>query len=415
MPFLCRGILLFLLCSYSGAAQTPQDSTGKASPTRGQRAVAQEYLRLAQQYVRTGQTTEAQHLLSQAIAIRHDLTEAYLLRADLKRSANDLAGAIVDYSVAVYQQPEHYEARFQRATTQYDAQRYAAAREDFEYLLDHPTGETNTIYFKGAPASGEFVASGITTLQSDIQSDLLNYIGLCYWHTQNFAQARTHFERAIAYRPEEPMAYANLGLTYEAAGDTLHAIEHYQRALEIAPQHPVALRNLSSLARKLNDTALAEKIMSEDSPPSYDALLQRGMFQHEQGLYQEAIASFSQALALSPHRTEALIQRGFAYEKASLAAQALNDYTQAINLDPQAGKAYSNRGNIHFRQGQYAAALADYNQALALDADNAIIWHNRGLVHYRLGHQGAACEDLHQSLAIGYSAAAKPLKKICSY
>ena len=382
---------------------------------RGSRAQqAKHCVLLAKEHLQEGRTAEAQALLTQAIALQHDLSEAYFLRAGLKREENDLKGAIVDYSVVVYEQPEYSEARFQRARTQYDAQRYEAAHEDFQYLLDHEGSQTNALYFKGNASGGEFLASSATTMQSDMKSDLLNYIGLCAWHMRDFVQAKEYFIQATEHAPQEPMAYVNLGLSYEATGDTLRAIDFYQQALQKSPAHPIALRNLSSLARQLNDATLEKELLVTGDAPSYDALLQQGMYQHRQSDYSSAIRSFTQALRLSPQSTEVLVQRGFSYEKAGHLQEAADDYTMAIRLDPTAEKAYSNRGNVYFRLKKYAAAVTDYTQALSLNPDNAKALYNRGLAYHRLGDRGTACQDLQQALTRGNRAAAKPLAKICN-
>ena len=407
--FLRYSILIGVLSAHCLPAQTLNSEGSNLSKNRIQRA--QEHLALARQHIQEGRTTEAQHVLSQAIAARHDLSEAYLLRAELRRDAHDLAGALADYSVVVYQQPEHHEARFQRATTRFEAGRYDAAREDFQYLLDHPAGETNTVYFKGAPSDGEAV-SGITTLQSDMKVDLLNYLGLCYWHTQAFNQAHVYFRQAIAHHPDAPMAYVNLGLTAEATGDTLRAIDYYQQALQREPDHSVALRNVASLARQRNDTTLERQILSAEAT-SYDGLLQQGVYYLRQGNYEAAIQQFTKALTHTDRPVEGLIQRGFAYEKALRPEAALDDYSRAIRLDPQSEKAFSNRGNIYFRQERYEQALADYDRALTLDPANVKVWYNRGLTHQRLGHREAACRDLRQAFALGHSAATRPLNALC--
>ena len=415
-PIIWGGLICLLCCPATLLAQAPNNNDTLAPLGRARQA--QRYFLTAKQYINEGRNAEAQHLLSQAVAAQHDLSEAYLLRAELKRDANDLAGAIVDYSVVIHQQPEHFEARFQRATTLYEAQRFEAARDDFQYLLAYPPGETNTIYFKGAsPADaappGEFVASAATTLQSDMKADLLNYVGLCYLNTDDIDRADYYFKQAAAHHPEEPTAYVNLGLTHEASGDTLQAIGYYRQAIQKAPDHPTALRNLSSLARQLNDTTLEQEILSYETT-SYDMLLQQGIYHQRKGDYETAIQIFDQAFAQAPYQTEVLIQRGFAYEKALRMPEALDDYSLAIRLDPQAEKAYSNRGNIYFRQENYEQALEDYNQALLLNPENVNAWYNRGITHHQLGNQEEACHDLQKALSLGSSAATKPLTKLCN-
>ena len=415
--YVLRWLILFCLW-WNGerlCAQVP-DSTAAVVATRRlgpPHQQAKAFLRLAEEHIREGNPAAARSLLDQAISLQHDLSDAYLLRAELKRAENDLVGAIVDYSVVVHLQPEHREALFQRALTRYEAQRYASAREDFQSLLDQESGETNMVYFKGNADHGTFVASAATTMQSDMKSDLLNHIGLCYWHTQRYVLAEEYFSRAIAHAPREPAAYVNQGLTHEASGDTLRAISFYRQALEIVPDHPVALRNLASLARQTDDATLEEEILFNGESDSYDAWLQRGMYQHRQKDYAEAIRSFTEALRLSPQRAEVLIQRGFSYEKLRAFKEALEDYSTAIRLNPRATKAYSNRGNVYFRLKKYAVALEDYNHALGLDPDNATALYNRGLTQHRLGDRAAACQDLQRASALGNRNAAQPLAKIC--
>ena len=408
---MCLGCIGPVLCAQpsTSAAITSLPHSTRQSPQQ-----ARTYLQLAQEQISLQHPAAARTLLDRAIALQHDLSEAYLLRATLKKAEDDLVGAIVDYSVVIHLQPEHHEARFQRALTRYEAERYASAQEDFEHLLASEGGETNTVYFKGSDEGNTFVASSATTVQSDMQADLLNYLGLCHWHTQHFVEAKEYFSQAIAYAPREPAAYANLALTHEAMGDTLQAIRFYQQTLEIVPNHPVALRNLSSLARQLDDATLEAEILLDRELSTYDAWLQRGMLHHRQKAYTQAIYSFTQALELSPGSAEVLIQRGFSYEKVPALQEALQDYSRAIRLNPRATKAYSNRGNVHFRLKKYAAALEDYNHALDLDSENATALYNRGLAQHQLGNQAAACEDLQRAAALGNPNAARPLAKICS-
>ena len=410
LSWLCS-ILVGLLCAHGLSAQPTSRSSSEFITQSEGRKTAQEYVVLARQHIQEGRTAEARHVLSQAIAARHDLSEAYLLRAELRQEAHDLAGAITDYSVVIYQQPEHHEARFQRATVYFEVRRYEAAQADFQYLLDHPPGATNTIYFKQGH-SGQEAVTGVTTLQSDMKVDLFNYLGLCSWHTQDYDQARSYFTRAIVHRPDDPLAYVNLGLTAEATGDTLRAIDYYQQALQKKPGHSVALRNVASLARQRNDTTLERQILSAEAT-SYDGWLQRGIYSLRQGEYESAVRQLTVALTYTDQPAEGLIQRGFAYEKALRPAEALADYSQAIRLNPQADQAYSNRGSVYFRQEHYERALADYNQALTLDSAQAKVWYNRGLTHQRLGHRDTACQDLQRALALGHAAASQPLRALC--
>ena len=395
------------------SAQVPDLRVGDSLASDAPRARHQ--LSLARQLLENDRPAEAEAQLDRAIAQRHDLVEAYLLRAALRKTRGDLEGAITDYSSAIHLQPDYHEARFGRAQAYYERQRYDAARKDFQYLLDRSGGITNKVFYRGGVQRGEFVASSATTLQSNMKSDWLNYLGLCYWHTEDYRLAEQCFTEAIEHTPQEPMGYVNLGLTYEARQDTLRAIRTYQRALAVAPSHRVAQRNLLSLARQQNDTTLEAQTLAYTADDlSYDSYFQRGLSYLRQDEYDSAVRHFTQALALEPHRSEALLQRGFAYEKMLRFSEALADYTTVVRLDPTVDKAYSNRGNIYFRQKEYERAVDDYNQALAIDPNNATVWLNRGLTHHYRGERETACRDLQRAVDLGSRAAAAPLAKLCS-
>ena len=385
-----------------------------ANLTDGRSQQLEQQLHSAKQLVATDRLAEAEAQLNQIIARQPNWVEAYLLRATLRKKQSNLMGAVTDYSSAIHLQPDYSEARFGRAQVRYELQQYDAAREDFEYLLDQNGGITNEVFYRGGIQQGEFVASSVTTLQSSMKSDWLNYIGLCYYHTQNYSQAEQYFHEAVAHAPQDPMGHVNLGLTYEVTHDTLRAIYTYQRALEIAPAHAVAQRNLLSLARQRNDTTLERQTLANTADDlSYDSYFQRGLSYLQRDEYALAIQHFDQALALEPYRTEALLQRGFAHEKVLRLPAALSDYTMAIRLDPSAEKAYSNRANVYFRQEKYWQAIGDYNRVLSINPDNATVWLNRGLTYHRLGKRKEACQDLQKARTMGSTAAANPIAKLC--
>ena len=52
--------------------------------------------------------------------------------------------------------------------------------------------------------------------------------------------------------------------------------------------------------------------------------------------------------------------------------QAIADYTQAIALDPKYAVAYNNRGIAYCDKGDLDQAIADYTQAIALDPKYAV-------------------------------------------
>src|SRR5215467_12653747 len=105
-------------------------------------------------------------------------------------------------------------------------------------------------------------------------------------------------------------------------------------------------------------------VQPEPETKSAETASQRGVAALTKGSYDQAIASFTEVLKLSPNNVEAYHNRGEAYRHKGEYDEALADYTQALALDQYYIDAYVNRG-IAYREGKrdYDRAIADYNQA----------------------------------------------------
>jgi tetratricopeptide (TPR) repeat protein len=60
----------------------------------------------------------------------------------------------------------------------------------------------------------------------------------------------------------------------------------------------------------------------------------RGNGYRKEGLYDQAIADYSQAIALNPNYANAYNNRGIAYEYKNQRDQAIADYRMALKIDP---------------------------------------------------------------------------------
>ncbi len=80
----------------------------------------------------------------------------------------------------------------------------------------------------------------------------------------------------------------------------------------------------------------------------------------------EAIASFTDALKLSPKSVRALNNRGVAFVMKGDFDRALNDFNRAIQIDPKYGQAYNNRAIALWSLGQPDKAEADIKKAQSL-------------------------------------------------
>ena len=105
-----------------------------------------------------------------------------------------------------------------------------------------------------------------------------------------------------------------------------------------------------------------------------DQAKDRGNRAFSAGLYTDAVACFSEALALAPSAPNAHVfysNRSAAQLKRSKADEALADADKCIALQPTWPKGYSRRGSALYALGRYAEASQAYKDGLRYDASNA--------------------------------------------
>lgn len=139
------------------------------------------------------------------------------------------------------------------------------------------------------------------------------------------------------------------------------------------------------------------------------ALMQAGTDAIERGVYERAVAEFSNALdsggLTSEGRALAYHHRAVAQQKTGQRDAAISDYAKAIGSaalpDKVLPKAYYNRGIALANAGQEAAAERDYLEAVRLAPDYAAAYHNlanlerrRGDYASAIGHYTAAIENM---------------------
>ena len=414
----CFFITVSVFAQQENAVHFPEEGLPEDRSAWGKQKKAKELYHLGyQQYVRQ-RYKDALELLDEAIILKSDFVEAYIIRGNTKERLNDLQGALVDYEIVLHLNPEYTEARFNRALTLYKHERFEQALEDFKYLLENPASETQGVYFKGVNHGEEQATafSGVMTMNSAIHADLYNYMALCYQGMDNFAQAVFSFNQAIAEKPDDPALYLNRALVHEAVGNVSKAMEDYEKTLKLDPSNAAAANNLTSLAVTTGDNTRAGQAFDqaiEEDPWAYTAYLNRGLLKQQQGQHKEAIQDFDKALELSPQQAAIWAQRAFSREKIEDLSGALSDYTHALKYDAYSAPTFLNRGNVYFKMEAYEQAVADYNRALRLDARNPKTYYNRGLALHRMGKKESACQDLQQALELGFKSAEQVLQAYC--
>ena len=109
--------------------------------------------------------------------------------------------------------------------------------------------------------------------------------------------------------------------------------------------------------------------------------------------YEQAIASYNDAIRLKPGDDEAWNDRGIAYQYSGEADKAINDYDTAIRLNPKNPLAFNNRGWAYRGKGKYDQALQDLDMAIRLEPDYARAYLNRASVYTETSRHEKALAD----------------------
>jgi tetratricopeptide (TPR) repeat protein len=140
--------------------------------------------------------------------------------------------------------------------------------------------------------------------------------------------------------------------------------------------------------------------------------LDRAWNYDQQGLYDQAIAEYNQALLIEPNKVSAYNNRGVAYWGKGLHKKALADWTQALRLDPNLAAGYANMGSYQMYEANYGEAINSFNHALNLDPKMAQGYVLRALAFYYQGEYDKAWEDVHRAQSLGTVVDAKFLEAL---
>ena len=121
--------------------------------------------------------------------------------------------------------------------------------------------------------------------------------------------------------------------------------------------------------------------------------------------FDEALASFDQAILAGKGYADLFSNRGVALKKLNRPNEALDSFDQAIAIDPNYATAYYNRGNILQTLKRLDEAIASYDQAIANDPNYATAYYNRGGVFNDLKCFDEAIASYDQAIAVdgGYA------------
>lgn len=204
-------------------------------------------------------------------------------------------------------------------------------------------------------------------------------LGLLLAQTGRLDGAAQHLAAALRTRPDLTDYHRDLGKIHQALGRPAEAAACQRRAVSLQPDNPAAWALLGMAAQMTGDTdaaidslhrALTLDREDGESRQRLGLLLELRAIQHlEQQRAQEAAADLTRLSALEPPTAERLFQLGNACARAGRPVVALARYRQTLALQPDHDGAFFNIGILTRQAGGLdLAALETAAAALARTA-----------------------------------------------
>jgi len=177
-------------------------------------------------------------------------------------------------------------------------------------------------------------------------------------------------------------------------------------------------RMMTAIANQKTTVKVAKYGVSEDkAPQTAGTFLDRGITFAKEGKYEEALASFNEAIRLDPNMAAAYFNRGLifmrktgvmyaltyyiekspaGYNEADI-EKALTDFNEAIRLDTNGDFVYFCRAEIYGNKRDYAKAIADMTQAFRLSPRPPLVYGEYlALMYQSIGNRAKEIEELTQ-------------------
>ncbi|HTC92260.1 MAG TPA: tetratricopeptide repeat protein [Terriglobales bacterium] len=202
--------------------------------------------------------------------------------------------------------------------------------------------------------------------------------GMQLYKDHKLPEAAALLEKVVARYPEDMVAHEALGssLLSRAAtwidpakrkADRLHARAELLRAKELGDNSDLCKTLLDGIPEDGSESSFS-------SNQEVEAAMQRAEAAFARGEFEDAIAGYSQALALDPKLYYAALDIGDSYFRLKKTGQAGEWFAKAIQIEPNEETAYRYWGDALMADGQMKAARAKFIEGLVANPYRQTSW-----------------------------------------
>lgn len=220
-------------------------------------------------------------------------------------------------------------------------------------------------YFDKGEYKNELDYLDVIIIRHSNSFDLWNYKGMAHAKLNQYEEAIRSFDNGIMLNPKVSSLWINKGEALSQLGKFEESVKSFDRALEIESDSPLtwylkaksllkqqkyagALECYNRIVGKLN-----EKVLWND----------RGVTLSNLGRYNEAIASYDNALKLDPNSEISLNNKGLALYSLGKHSEAINCFNRILILDPNARHVIINKYLALSKLGNKSDAKKCYERA----------------------------------------------------
>lgn len=177
-------------------------------------------------------------------------------------------------------------------------------------------------------------------------------VGNTFFDAGDYQQAIEAYYKRINENPDDDMAWYLMGCAYRAMGNPYESVEAWEEAFSIVRREA----NLEELESG-SDSALA--------------WAERGDIEYDQENWMAAIDSYRNALSLDLNQPAIWFRKGCSHYEIGEFEEALATFREAVKLDTRNFYALNNIGVIHCRSGRNAKGARYFQAALSVIPDGS--------------------------------------------
>lgn len=333
----------------SPVVETPAEVT-----TVDRTAAYETAMDTARQAIRNHDGDAAVRALSQAIGLKPDAAEPYVLRAGILAEANLLAQAIVDMSTAIKLNPGNPKQHNTRGYFLLLRQEYERADQDFSDAigldLNYPQPYNNRGL--GSIAKGEF-DKAIKDFDNALRvkpdyADAHNNRGFALMQLERLDEAVEAFTSALAANPEYLNAVTNRARAYSLLKRPNDAVADYSRAIELSP---------ATLQIYLLRAAEC-RVLGREQDAHKDV-------EHVEWI--TTLVTLDQRVRKQPRNPETWIAKGRHFLTGDKTEQARECFVQALKFAPASTAARLGLAAAELRAGNFEQTIQECDLALQQD------------------------------------------------